>query len=147
MKLKRFWYREGSFYHVRNNMEDILNVNRFKAPFKDFKEITKEKTERKGKQIAKDMFTDMMGMIADDLINNDYFVFPKRKFGYITITDTADPERDDYIYNISTGGSIYTPIIKLERSSLKTAKKNYKLRFNQYYRNIMCKEINDGRKY
>jgi len=147
MKLKRFWYTEGSFYYVRNNVSDILNINRFKAPFTSFKEVTKESTERKGKQIAKDMFTDMMSMMAEDLIKNDYFIFPKKNFGYITITDTADPNRKDYVYNIETGGSIYSPIMKLNKLAFKTAKRNYKLRFNQYYRNIMCNKINDGNKY
>tara|TARA_Y100001956_G_C4099600_1_gene176977 strand:- start:610 stop:1053 length:444 start_codon:yes stop_codon:yes gene_type:complete len=147
MKLKRFWFDTGSFYYIRNNVEDILNIKRFKSPFKSFKEVCRTKTERKGKQIAKDMFTDMMQMIADDLIKNDYFVLPRKNFGYMTIADTADPNRKDYVYSIETSGSVYSPILKLSKKELKTAKKNYKLRFNQHYRNIMCNEINNGGKY
>jgi hypothetical protein len=105
------------------------------------------KQEREAKKMAKDVFTDFMTAVADEMINNNYFVFPRRGFGYMTISNTANPEREDYIYDIDTGGKIYSPRIKISEDVFTTPKRNYKVRFNQVLRNKMYNNIINGRKY
>jgi len=149
MKHKR-WENRGFNYTYRvNYLDDVLDIDRFKKrKFTDFKELFKTNRERKAKKLGKDIFTDFLKLLSQDLIeNNDIFVFPEKNFGYIKVTNTANSNRKDYRYNIESEGKIFTPRIKLDNRLLKRNKKHYKVRFNQKLRHKMYELITDGHKY
>lgn len=149
MKYKR-WESFGFGYTFKiNYIDDVLNVERQKKrSFTDFKELLGLHREREAKQKAKDVFTDFLKLLADDLIdNNEIFVFPKRGFGYIKIANTANPRRKDYFYDIESEGKIFTPKLLLDKSVLRITRKHYKLRFNQNLRIKMYLKISQGHKY
>ena len=149
MKYKR-WESNGFGYTFKiNYIDDVLDLKRFeKRSFKSFKEVLKLKQEREASQIAKNVFTSFLKAVAHDLIvNNEIFVFPIPSFGYIKISNTANPKRKGYVYDIESDGKIWTPKLTLDKTLLKRNKKHYKLRFNQNLRLQMCDLIMSGHKY
>ena len=144
------WINKGfKFVYRVNYLDDVLDINRFKKrKFADFKDLFKMDRERKAKKLGKDIVTDFLKLLSEDLIdNNDIFVFPEKNFGYIKVTDTANSNRKDYIYNVDSEGKIFTPRIKLDDRIVKRNKKHYKVRFNQALRHKMYENITNGHKY
>jgi len=149
MKHKTWTNKGFKFAYRVNYLDDVLDISRFtKRKFTDFKDLFKMDRERKAKKLGKDIVTDFLKLLSEDLIdNNDIFVFPEKNFGYIKVTDTSNSNRKDYIYNVSSEGKIFTPRIKLDDRIVKRNKKHYKVRFNQTLRNKMYEKIIDGHKY
>jgi len=149
MKYKMWKYKGKKFSFKVNYLDDVLNILRFKKrTFKDFKDLFNIDRERKAKKLAKDIFTDFLKTLSTDLIeNNNIFVLPERNMGYVKISNTANPKRYDYTYNVNTEGKIFTPRIKLDKRIHERNKKHYKVRFNQLLRQRMFELINDGHKY
>jgi hypothetical protein len=101
-----------------------------------------------GKKLATDIFVSFLKKLAYQLIEeNDIYIFPANGFGYIKISNTADPNRPDYVYNIESEGKIWTPRLKLDPELNKRNKKHYYLRFNQPLRQKMFELIRSGHKY
>jgi len=150
MSKRKYWKNEdGGFFYKINYLDDILDISRFKKRrFKDFKELLKLRTEREAKKKAKDVFTDFLECMSEDLIEqNDAFVLPIIKMGYLKISDTADPKRIDFRYDQTAGGKIYTPRLKLDKRITLKNKKHYRVRFNQKIRMKMFQLIQNGHKY
>lgn len=150
MPKNKYWKdNESGFYYKVNYLDDILDLSRFKnRKFKDFKELLSLKTEREAKKKAKDVFTDFLELMVDDLIeSNDIFVLPIINMGYLKITNTANPERSDYRLEKTSSGKIYTPRLKLDKRITWKNKKYYKVRFNQKIRMRMFELITNGHKY
>jgi len=146
----RTWINRGfRFGYKVNLLDDVLDIKRFtKRTFSSFKDLFKLDRERKAKKLAKDIFTDFLRLLAEDLIeNNNIFVFPEKNFGYVKISNTANASRKDYVYNIESDGKIFTPRIKLDKRIFNRTKKHYKIRFNQLLRCKMFDLITSGHKY
>ena len=106
------------------------------------------KRETEAKKLATDVFISFLKKLADDLImENNIYIFPSPAFGYIKISNTADSNRDDYVYDIDSEGKIWTPKVKINSDITKRSKKHYKLRFNLKLRQKMFKLIQEGHKY
>ena len=149
MKYKR-WEKFGFGYSFRiNYIDDVLDLDRFKKrSFKDFKELLGKPTEREAKQIAKNVLTSFLKLVVTDLIeNNEIFIFPLKDFGYVKISNTANPRRKDYFYDILSEGKIWTPKLFLNKDLIKKNKKHYKFRFTQEIRIRMAELIKSGHKY
>lgn len=149
MKYKRWCSLFHGHTFKVNYIDDVLDLERFtKRSFTDFKGLLGMPREREAKQKAKDVLTSFLKVLAQDLIvNNEIFIFPVRNFGYVKITNTANPRRKDYFYDIESEGKIFTPKLTLDNRLLKINKKHYKLRFNQVLRIQMMNLIQSGHKY
>jgi hypothetical protein len=149
MKYKTWESFGTKFTFTVNMLDDVLDLNRFRRrSFTDFKTLLKVKREREAKKIAKDVFTAFLKKMSEDLIyENDIFVLPIPSFGYIKVSNTANPRRKDYFFDIESDGKIWTPKIKLNPENLRRTKKHYKVRFNQKLRNEMQVLIESGHKY
>ena len=146
----KYFERDGICFTFKiNSVEDTLDLNRFKRrSFKDFKEVLKMNRERAAKKLAKDMVVSLLKRISHDLIyNNEIFIFPIPAFGYVKISNTANFNREDYVYDIESDGKIWTPKFKVNPDIWKKNKKHYKIRFNQTLRQKMFDLIQTGHKY
>ena len=65
----RTWINRGfRFGYKVNLLDDVLDIKRFtKRTFSSFKDLFKIDRERKAKKLAKDIFTDFLKLLADDL--------------------------------------------------------------------------------
>jgi hypothetical protein len=149
MKYKRWYCLDHAYTHKVNYIDDVFDLKRFKKrSFTDFKELLNMPKEREAKQKAKNVLTSFLKTLAQDIIvKNEIFVLPCVNFGYIKITNTADPRRKDYFYDIESEGKIFTPKLTLDNRVVKMNKKHYKLRFNQNLRIQMMNLIKSGHKY
>jgi hypothetical protein len=149
MRYEQFTSGDISYAYKINTISDVLDLKRFKKrSFNNFKELLKKNTEVEAKKLARDVFVSFLKKLSQDLIvENDIFVFPAPGFGYIKISNTADANREDYVYDIESNGKIWTPRMKLDPNIVKRNKKHYKLRFNEKLRNQMFELIQNGHKY
>ena len=144
------WESTGISYAFKLNLlDDVLDLDRFdKRSFKDFKELLRLDKERQAKRLAKKIYTDFLKLVAQDLIvNNDMFVMPMKGFGYIKVSNTANPNREDYVYDIESDGKIWCPRLRVDQEIQKKNKRHYKVRFNQTLRIQMADMILKGHKY
>lgn len=143
------WKGHGVSYCFRwNGINDIFDTNRFPPKFKSFSDLLNMGNERDAAQVAKDVFTDCMRLVAEDMIErNEIFIFPVQGFGYMKISNTANVRRPDYVYDIESDGKIYTPRIKLDPRIRENNKRHYRVRFNKVLRNRMADLILNGHKY
>lgn len=94
MRTKAYHYEEKVVFTVKNSTSDILDIKRFQAPFKSWRQLFGRydvATEREAKIRAKRIFIRCLQLIADDLIDReDIFLLPERESGVLLI---GDPER------------------------------------------------------
>ena len=81
---------------TENNLDDLVDEQRFPwKPWTTLKEFLGIAHDRAAKQKAKDIFCDMMQMVATDMIDDRaVFVFPKRNFGFMRIGDVSVDDRE-----------------------------------------------------
>jgi len=149
MIYKQFTSDDISYAFKVNSISDLLDLDRFeKRSFGSFKELLKMDRETEAKKLAKDIFVSFLKKLSQDLIvENDIYIFPSPKFGYIKISNTADRKREDYVYDIDSDGKIFTPKLRIDPALVKRSKKHYKLRFNGTLRMQMYNLIQNGHKY
>lgn len=151
MKHKRYKAYDNSddavLRYIVNNVEDLYNTDRFKTDMK-FSEMLNTSKERDAKRKARKLFTEMMEMIADDLIyNNDNFVFPFREFGSMCVTDIASRGILNYRYKYDTDGAIYGLKVGLSKRVRDHNLKFYRGRFNRENQNKVNELIAQGHRY
>ncbi len=146
---KTKYYTDGGFFYKSNRIDDLFDHNRFYSlSLDEIKKLTGKTTEREAKKVCKDLFTEMMEMISVDIIeNNDCFVFPLVKMGYIGISETTDIDREDYVFNIDTGGKTYGSRIVLDKRNLKRNKKHYRFRLTRENHIKLQEAIENGMRY
>lgn len=149
MIYKQFTNDEISYAFKVNSISDVLDLNRFnKRSFSSFKELLKMKRETEAKKLAKDILVSFLKKLSQDLIvENNIYIFPSPKFGYIKVSNTADSSREDYVYDIESDGKIFTPKLRIDPKLVLRNKKHYKLRFNGTLRMQMFNLIQNGHKY
>lgn len=86
-KEKLYHLPEGVRSVIINNIDDLVNSHSWgKRSCSSVKKAMEMDNEREARQKAKDMFCDMMGMVAEDMVErNNTFVFPRREFGFMYI--------------------------------------------------------------
>lgn len=104
---RRRLYSTHNYYGwvTQNNLDDLCDEKRF--VFKRFDSLTSLlgiSHTRHAKQKAKDMFSDMMQMVAADMIEDRVsFVFPRRRSGYMylgNINNEPGSERyESHVFN------------------------------------------------
>ena len=149
MRYNQFTFGGISYAYKINSISDVLDTNRFKKrSFNSYKELLNMRRETEAKKVATDVFVSFLKKLSEDLmVENNIYVFPSPGFGYIKISNTADVDRDDYVYDIESEGKIWTPRVKINSEITKRSKKHYKLRFNLNLRRKMFKLIQEGHKY
>lgn len=149
MRYKQFESADISYAYKINSISDVLDLKRFpKRSFDNYKTLLNKRTEAEAKLLATAIFVSFLKKLAYQLIEeNDIYIFPANGFGYIKISNTADTNRPDYVYDIESEGKIWTPRLKLDPELNKRNKKNYKFRFNQPLRQKMFELIRAGHKY
>lgn len=149
MRYKQFESADISYAYKINSISDVLDIKRFpKRSFTNYKTLFNKQTEAEAKKLATDIFIAFLKKLAYQLIEeNDIYILPANGFGYIKISNTADPKREDYVYDIESDGKIWTPRLKLDPELNKRNKKTYKFRFNQTLRHRMFELIKQGHKY
>lgn len=149
MRYEQFESADISYAYKVNTIKDVLDLKRFpKRSFVNYKTLFNKRTEVEAKKLATDIFVAFLKKLAYQLIEeNDIYIFPANGFGYIKISNTADPNREDYVYDIESEGKIWTPKLTLDPELNKRNKKTYKLRFNQPLRQKMYDMIKAGHKY
>lgn len=149
MRYKQFESVDISYAYKINSISDVLDLSRFpKRSFDNYKSLFNMKTEVEAKKLATDIFVAFLKKLAYQIIEeNDIYIFPANGFGYIKISNTADPKRPDYVYHIESDGKIWTPRLKLDPELNKRNKKRYKFRFNEPLRKRMAELIRNGHKY
>lgn len=130
------------------NVDDLIDLKKNRTySINNYKEIFGVDRERKAKQLAKDMFTDMMKMMADDMIEKNYaIVFPYHKFGYMSVADNSkiNPE---FNFNIETNGHGSGLKLCLDHRIGRNSKKLYRARFVQPLRQKVAEMERAGHKY
>lgn len=121
-------------FYRRNLYRDLLNTKRFKPKgFKDFAElfgIERDRTSyqtsmRLAEKILKEFFKEM----ATELIENHAaFIMPRIDSFILLVIETTDVDRDDYIYNLDTGGKYFKPVLKWAKPKYRAP---YKVRFTR----------------
>lgn len=149
MRYEQFDADGISYAYKINSTSDVLDLKRFpKRSFTNYKTLLNKKTEVEAKKLATDIFVLFLKKLAYQLIEeNDIYIFPAEGFGYMKIANTANPNREDYVYDIESDGKIWTPKLKLDSELNKRNKKRYKFRFNQPLRQRMFELIKKGHKY
>lgn len=123
------------------NLDDLLGSH-------DYKELGPAQ-KRQARQAAKELFVTMMGMVADDMVENKAsFVFPRRDFGFMRIGDiSADCGGYRYVGSVKNdfryyGGKVFLNKIvrgcnggKLYRFKLIRKRHQRMLELIQYGRN------------
>ena len=99
----------------KNNLDDVLDLDRFRLrSFKDYKSLLKTRTEVAGERLAKKLLRRMLQMMMTDLLENDIFVFPEQKFGYLRIGNLRNFKSDDeYPWDPRYDGAVYGGICVL----------------------------------
>ena len=92
--------KEASFYYLVNEIEDLLDLNRFrlKRKFHSFNDLLfKGKgTEAVAKSTAEDIIEDFFGLVADSMIDDyDRYVFPVTDFGLMKVRTIHNPKNLD----------------------------------------------------
>lgn len=151
MKIKIFTDRRTGFrfkYFV-SNVNDYIKLEKDKKTevISSYKKIFKVDREKKAQQLAKDMFTDMMKMMAADMIErNDAVVFPYRNFGYMCVSDVSSKIKNPR-FDVLSGGKIYGLKLGLDHKVWETSNKFYRGRFNQENRHRIMNLVQKGHKY
>ena len=137
-----------TFHYQVYSLMDIFNMKFFPTKrFSSFKNLLGMKVENSACNKAKKVFTDFLDLMSNDLIEkNDKFVFPKKGFGTIFITDMADRNHPNYFYNIETDGKIYSMKIS-SYPLIRKSKKHYWISLEKPKRIKMMKLIKSGHKY
>lgn len=125
MKSILFRTAEGQMWIRRNTMDDALDLDRFpNSKIGSFRSLFGTRSERDGKDIAKKLVHRMSALIAHDLVeSNDVFVLPRRRTGYLVVTDLAKAGMDIEKYKMDpiTGPStIYGGLVRLDKFFQKT---------------------------
>lgn len=130
------------------NVDDLVDLKKNRTySIKNYKEIFGVDRERKGKQLAKDMFTDMMKMMADDMIEKNYaVVFPYHKFGYMSVADNSKINKS-FNFNIETSSHGSGLKLYLDPKIGKNNKKLYRARFVRPLRHKVAALERAGHKY
>jgi hypothetical protein len=86
------------------------------------------------KETLKKICTEFLDMMVKDLIEeNNCFVFPIHKFGFITVKDICNVNHPDYAYDVVNGRSLvsYQPVINGDgvRKRINGMYPNYIVRF------------------
>ena len=149
MKYEQHISDVASYSYRVNFLGDVLDLKRFKnRDFKDFKELFGTNRERKATVFAKQIFNDFLELMIDDLIyNNNIYLFPKLEFGYIKISDIANPNNPNYVFNIETDGKIFGPKIKLDKRILRKTRMHFNIEFGKEIQEKFNKELAAGHKY
>ena len=152
MKTKVHYADGVKIWHRVANVDDLLNekVHRPKY-FKDVKTLLNIKTDREAKTKAKEMINDFLSMLTDDMIyNNDVFIFPIEKFGYMGITDKTHfyHHRNMPIRNFfECGGKNFGPCILIDKEVAKKNDKFYHMRFTRPNRLKLIEHVKTGNRY
>ena len=149
MRYKQFTNNDASYAYKVNSLSDVLDLKSFsKRSFNSFKSLLGMKTEAEAKKVATDVFNSFLDKLSKDLIEeNNIFIFPSPGFGYLKISNTANDNRPDYVYDIESDGKIFTPRLKINKEITQRNKKHYRLRFNTKLRTRMYQLIKSGHKY
>ena len=151
MKHKKFLgYNNTGLVTLRyevNNLDDLFNTKRFE--FDDyFMHMFQTKNERTGIKKAKDLFTEMMEMIAEDMIyNNSVFIFPYPRFGDMWVADIGNRGILNYRYNIDTDGAVYSLKIGISNRIREKSKVFHRGRFNEINQKKLNKMVQVGHRY
>jgi len=149
MRYEQFVNDDATYAYKINSLSDVLSLDNFKKrSFSSYKDLLGTKTESEAKSIATHVFNSFLSKLSTDLIeNNEIFVFPSPGFGYLKVSNTANENRSDYIYDIESDGRVFTPRLKINQEITKRNKKHYRLRFNTRLRTKMYHLIKSGHKY
>lgn len=140
---KTFWYNIANVEDLVKIRQDIGN-----GQILNYKDVFGTRTEREGMQKAKDMFTDMMILMSDDLIyNNCAVVFPYMKFGYMSVGDIHAENMKDYEFDINTDGKEYGLKIMLDERIGRYNKKKFKAKFVRPLKNKVKELVIKGHSY
>jgi hypothetical protein len=117
---KRYTTIGGTVWTKRNNIDDVLDTNRF-LKVDAFRPLFGTRSEKEGVSIAKKILCVMLKMLADDLVeNNDAFLLPRKGAGMLVITDLArhraiDIERYDRDHIDDRKNIVYGGVVKMMR--------------------------------
>lgn len=101
-------------FYRKNYTHDLLDTKRFKwhPQFKDLKTLLGCKHEVQAQRLAIKVVNEFFEMLAEDMIEKRvYFVMPRIDSFSLLIKETTNPDRDDYIYLLETGGRYYKPVL------------------------------------
>jgi hypothetical protein len=151
MKYKKYRCKNNNldFYFEIANVEDIVKIRQDigNGKIKSYREVFKTKTERQALKKAKDMFTDMMKLMADDLIYNNYaIVFQYLNFGYMSVAEVKN-EYENYKFDIETQGKQYGLRLFLSPDIGRANKKRYKGKFVRTQKEKLKEQISKGHTY
>lgn len=149
MRYEQFNSDGISYACLINSISDVLDLKRFqKRSFDNYRTLLKKSTEAEASKLATDIFVLFLKKLSYSLIEeNDIYVFPFKDFGYLKISNMANPNREDYVYDINSDGKVWAPKLKLNNELNKINKKKYKFRFNEKLRMRMFELIKQGHKY
>lgn len=132
------------FYKI-NYLDDLLDRKRnYSHEFTSLREIFDMESGREREAIkkAKPIVNDLMLMIAHDLIeNNDFFVFPAEKFGYMKIRLTRKEDGIDYPFWFETNGDYYTMRIIIDPRITDRTGKEHLVQISQKLRKRLDEKI------
>lgn len=100
--------------YVVLNVEDLVGLDYHKpksTKYKSYKELFGMKTERKALQLAKNIFTEMMAMVAEDMLNGDEYILPYHGLGMLKIMPMKGIGKADTDFLIKTKGLVYFPAL------------------------------------
>ncbi|MEO7397232.1 MAG: hypothetical protein ABIW84_01575 [Ilumatobacteraceae bacterium] len=138
-KRSKYWrcrITGDSFFYTLNNIEDLVDRDKnYAGQFKFLRElfgIHGSGAERKAIAMGNAITRDVFKLILTDMImDNDYFVFPAEKFGYMKISDMTNEDREDYVYNFETQGRYFGARLMLDRSVQRLNKKHYRIKLSE----------------
>lgn len=135
MKHKVFKDEDGELvcFYKLNNHGDLFDTKRFKPRgFKDLKSVTGHKHEYQAFRFCKRLIKEFFKLLAEEMIYNRVaFIMPQKDSFMVCIKETTDPDRDDYIYLLETGGRYYKPVLRWNNPKYRAA---YNVRFNRIWR-------------
>jgi len=137
-------YPDGGFFYRINYMDDLLSrKENYTHQFRKLRELlgTKEK-ERKAMQKAKAVVYDFLDMLTEDMIQNDtYFVFPRRKYGYLKIRPVRKEDMKNYPFWIQTMGEYFAMRHIINKDIIKSTGKVHLVQLSQRLRKKLDDQI------
>lgn len=151
MKFKTFRNRSSGQminYEIANVKDLVKIIHDVGNEIEKYKDVFNTKTEREGVQKAKDMFTDMMIMMADDMIHSNYaIVFPYKEFGFMYVGDVSMPDHPNYQFDIETNGKVNGLVLRLHQRLNRFNNKFYKGKFVRPLKNKVYELTKNGHAY
>ena len=151
MKFKIHRDRETGYKikHIVMNVEDLVSLKLNPTyKIKNYKSIFKITDEKIATQKAKELFTEMLVMMAHDMIEKNYaIVFPFQDFGYMAVHDVSNVNDPNYRFQIETNGKHNGLKLCLKERLSKYNKKHYNARFVRPLRTKLLELTKAGHTY